>query len=65
MSLDAKTLSDAKKGGFKKSKPKKPKTSASISSWERYEERVKDYEKDAKEKAAQYRKKQSIIKKYR
>lgn len=49
----------------KKSKaPKKPKRSASLKVWERYEERVRNWQKKENQKVADERKRQSIIKKY-
>tara|TARA_R110002074_G_scaffold277627_1_gene449134 strand:- start:81 stop:275 length:195 start_codon:yes stop_codon:yes gene_type:complete len=55
----------AKKAGFKKKMPKKPKTSASYDVWKNWDSRVKDWEKDVKAKASDYKKKEAIIKKSR
>jgi hypothetical protein len=43
--------------------PKKPKTTASLAVWERYEARRKEIDKINSEKLKDYNKKQSLIKK--
>ena len=44
--------------------PKKPKKSAGLAVWERYDQRVKDYHKKIQGIGASEKKRQSIIKKY-
>lgn len=72
MAVTAEILRDAKKAGKLPAKPKKPKVSAALSVWKRYEERLKERERKIKEMAAKTRKKaaekktkENIIKKYR
>lgn len=45
-------------------KPKKPKISAPITAWERYDQRMKDWEKRKKEIDAAKKKKAALIKKH-
>jgi hypothetical protein len=44
--------------------PKKPKASASLGTWERYDMRVKDWHKRCNEILAEKKKKETLIKKY-
>lgn len=65
MALSAKELGEARKAGFKRKAPKKPKMSASLTVMQGYFERVKEYEKAAKAKASEYRKREALKKKIR
>lgn len=49
----------------KPKRPKKPKNSASVSSWERYNQRVKEWDKKCKGIDSDKKKKENLIKKYR
>ncbi len=55
----------AKKAGFKRSMPKKPKISASYDTWRNWEVKVKEWEKDVKARASDHKKKEAIINKSR
>lgn len=55
-SISAAELSEARKGGFKRKKPKKPKQSASLASMENWIIRYNAWIKDAKAKASDYKK---------
>lgn len=57
-------LAQARKSGFKKKKPKKPMKSAPLSAWERYDEKVKNFDKEVKEKVALAKKKEALLKKH-
>lgn len=50
----------ARKGGFKRKKPKKPKQSASLSAMESWISRYNSWVKDAKSKASDYKKAQKV-----
>ena len=72
MAVTAEILRDATKAGKLPEKTKKPKVSAALSDWKRYEERLKERERKIKEmatktrkKAAEKKAKENIIKKYR
>ena len=45
-------------------KPRKPKASASLSTWERFDQRVKDWRKKVSDKKSAKSKKETLIKKY-
>ena len=49
----------------KPKRPKKPKMSASPTAWQRFDERMKDWEKRCREIDSDKKKKESIMKKYR
>lgn len=49
----------------KPKRPKKPKMSASPATWQRFDERMKDWEKRCREIDSDKKKKESIMKKYR
>lgn len=57
--LSAEQLREARSSGFKRKKPKAPKTSASLDVWKRYEERVNAWAKAAREKIAAKKKKEA------
>jgi len=63
MALGSKELQEAKKAGFKRKAPKKPKRNSGVNAMLAYLERVKEYERQAKAKAAEYRKRESLKKK--
>jgi hypothetical protein len=62
MALSAKELSEARKAGFKRKAPKKPKRNAGLSALNGYLERVKEYERAAKAKAGDFRKREALKK---
>jgi hypothetical protein len=62
MALSSKELQDAKKAGFKRKAPKKPKRNAGVNAMLSYLERVKEYERGAKAKAAEFRKREALKK---
>ena len=45
-------------------KPRKPKASASLATWERFDQRVKDWHKKVADKKNAKKKKETLIKKY-
>lgn len=45
-------------------KPKKPRASASVQTWMRFEDRVRAWQKKCNEIKAGFKKKESLIKKY-
>ncbi len=45
-------------------KPKKPKASATLKSWEAYDQRYKDWEKKCSDIKKGFTKKESLVKKY-
>lgn len=49
----------------KPKRPKKPKQSAGVAVWERYSDRVKDWEKRCREIDSDKKKKENLIKKFR
>lgn len=61
--ISTKELSEARKGGFGRKKPKKPKQSASLSSMEGYIDRFNRWVDDAKQKAKEYREREALKKK--
>jgi hypothetical protein len=62
MALSAKELAEARKAGFKRKAPKKPKKNAGVTAFQSYLERVKEYERAAKAKAAEFRKRETLKK---
>lgn len=45
-------------------KPRKPKTSASLASWEKFDQRMKDWQKKCSDIKNGAKKKETLIKKY-
>lgn len=62
MALTSKELKEARRAGFKRKAPKKPKRSAKLATLEAYAARLKDYEKDVKSAASEHRKAEAIKK---
>ncbi len=63
LSLSEADKRDARKMGKVRTKPKKPKASASLSVWENYGNRYNDWIRYVQDKAKSYRKKQTDKKK--
>ncbi len=61
--MSADKLRDARKAGFKRKAPKKPKRSASVSAMENYLARVRDFNKEAQQAINQAKKKIALRKK--
>lgn len=57
--ISAAELSKARRAGFKRKKPKKPKTSAPLSSWEAYVDRYNRWVDDARSKVKEKASKES------
>lgn len=55
------TLKDARKGGFKRKKPKKPKQSASYTTLVNWIDRWNNWCRDAEMKAKEYRQREKLI----
>lgn len=49
----------------KRKYPKKPKVSASLEAWQRYNSRIKEIDSDYKKALAEHKKKETLIKKLR
>jgi len=60
MTISAAELKAARKGGFKRKKPKKPKQSASLHVMENWVVRYNAWCKDAKHKASEHKKAQKL-----
>lgn len=61
--ITTKELSEARKGGFNRKKPKRPKQSSSLTSLESYIDRYNKYVDDAKAKAKEHREREQLKKK--
>ncbi len=60
MSISAEELRLARKGKFKRKKPKKPKAGAGLATYENWISRYNQWCKDAKHAASDYKKKEKI-----
>lgn len=65
LKISTEELRKARKGGFKKKKPKKPKSSASLTTFENWISRNNDFVKEAKQRAKDYEKKEKLKKQIR
>ncbi len=54
-------LADAKKSGFRKKRPKKPRASSSYTTLENYKNRYNNWVKELKEKAKEYHKRKKLL----
>lgn len=64
MAVSKMDIAEARKGGFKRKKPKKPKKSSSVTVWKNYEDRMQEWEREVKNAQKAYKDKERIMKKY-